>query len=62
MPPFLKIRAILPIALIALFLLAILQAFAAHLDAQPGPVQVTFQYALARLMVEAGRAETRGSQ
>jgi hypothetical protein len=34
-----------------------LQAFAALLDAQPGPVQMVFQYCLAMLMVEAGKAE-----
>ncbi len=39
-----------------------LQQFAALLDAQPGPVQVAFQYALCLLMVEAGKirlVETR---
>ncbi len=34
-----------------------LAAFADLLDAQPGPVQVAFQYCLAMLMVEAGKAE-----
>lgn len=34
-----------------------LQAFAALLDAQPGPTQMAFQYCLALLMVEAGKAE-----
>ncbi len=33
-----------------------LTAFAALLDAQPGPVQVAFQYCLALLMVRAGKA------
>lgn len=32
-----------------------LQQFAAILDAQPGPVQVAFQYAMCLLMVEAGK-------
>lgn len=34
-----------------------LEALAALLDAQPGPVQVIFQYCLAILMVEADKAE-----
>jgi len=33
-----------------------LQALAALLDAQPGHVQAAFQYCLALLMVEAGKA------
>ena len=33
-----------------------LQALAALLDIQPGPVQVAFQYCVAMLMVEAGKA------
>jgi hypothetical protein len=32
-----------------------LQQFAALLDAQPGPVQVAFQYAMCLLMVESGK-------
>jgi hypothetical protein len=32
-----------------------LQQFAAILDAQPGPVQAAFQYAICLLMVEAGK-------
>jgi hypothetical protein len=32
-----------------------LQQFAAFLDAQPGPVQVAFQYAICLLMVEADK-------
>jgi hypothetical protein len=32
-----------------------LQQFAVILDAQPGPVQVAFQYAICLLMVEAGK-------
>jgi hypothetical protein len=32
-----------------------LQQFAAILDAQPGPVQVAFQYAMCLLMVESGK-------
>jgi hypothetical protein len=31
------------------------QQFAAILDAQPGPVQVAFQYAMCLLMVESGK-------
>lgn len=38
-----------------------LQAFAALLDALPGPVQAAFQYALALLMVEAGKARIIGA-
>lgn len=34
-----------------------LSAFAALLDAQPGPVQVVFQYCLAMIMVEGGKAQ-----
>ena len=34
-----------------------LQQLAALLDAQPGHVQTNFQYCLALLMVEAGKAE-----
>jgi len=34
-----------------------LQQFASFLDAQPGPVQVAFQYCLALSMVEYGQAE-----
>lgn len=34
-----------------------LQQLAALLDAQPGPVQAAFQYCLALLMAEAGKAE-----
>ena len=33
-----------------------LQALAAHLDAQPGQVQINIQYAMALLMVESGKA------
>lgn len=32
-----------------------IQQFAAILDAQPGPVQAAFQYALCLLMVESGK-------
>lgn len=34
-----------------------LQAFAALLDAQPGPVQTIFRYCLSMAMVEAGKAK-----
>ncbi len=34
-----------------------LQAFAAVLDAQPGQVQINFQYVLAMLMVEDDKAQ-----
>lgn len=34
-----------------------LAVFANHLDAQPGPVRTVFQYCLALLMVEAGKAK-----
>jgi hypothetical protein len=33
-----------------------LEQFTALLDAQPGPVQVVFQYCLAMVMVEGGKA------
>ncbi len=33
-----------------------LAAFAALLDAQPGPVQAAFQYVVAVMLVEAGKA------
>jgi len=32
-----------------------LQQFAAILDAQPGPMQIAFQYAMCLLMVESGK-------
>lgn len=38
-----------------------LQAFAALLDALPGPVQQAFQYCLAMLMVETGKAKLIGT-
>jgi hypothetical protein len=34
-----------------------LQQFASFLDAQPGNIQVAFQYCIALLMVEAGKAK-----
>ena len=34
-----------------------LQAFAAQVEGQPGPVQQVFQYCLALAMVEMGKAE-----
>ncbi len=39
-----------------------LQAFIAHLDAQPSPVQINLQYAVAMLMVEAGQAKLIGTE
>ena len=34
-----------------------LQQLASFLDAQPGPIQIAFQYCLSVLMVEAGKAK-----
>ena len=45
----------LPFVLIMSDLPPELQRLAAFLDAQPGPVQVAFQYTMALLMVEAGK-------
>ena len=39
-----------------------LQAFATLLDAQPGPVQIIFQYLIAQMMVEAGLAQLIGTE
>jgi hypothetical protein len=39
-----------------------LTEFVAVLDAQPGPVQAIFQYCLAMLMVEAGKARLTETQ